>query len=104
MKLIAIRSFKNPQRVLTIKNALHPDHVHMGARFDIGGDVPREKLKKDERALIDQLAIACCISEQTPEVCKKVDEQVRLAQERIARDAARTPTGLPTYAATPNRM
>ena len=34
MQLIAKRAFKNPGRKLSIKDALHPDHVHKGATFE----------------------------------------------------------------------
>jgi hypothetical protein len=87
MRIIAKRDFINPGRMLEIENAQHPDHVHMGAVFEVGSK-PRNQLKRDEALLVSQLAIADCISDpDDPVVVKQIRDAVaqrERAQQSLA--------------------
>jgi len=86
MELLAIRSFKNPQRALVIENALHPDHVHKGATFEIGGKAPFEQLTGDDKKLVGLLNHANCVGLPTPANIAQVAAEVA---EEAAREATR---------------
>lgn len=63
MKFIAARDFANNNEDLRIevKDAIHPRHVHKGARFDIGRGERVSDLKGSEKEFIVQLVSAGCI-------------------------------------------
>ena len=56
MKLVATSDFRNqaPEKI-SVAGALHPLHIHKGARFSIGGDSPLEKLTPEEKRLVVEL-------------------------------------------------
>src|SRR5580704_14578646 len=92
MKLIAIRSFKNPERTLQIKDAVHPDHVHKGATFVIGEklETPFEKLTKQEKLLVQHLTISNCVGDAfDAKVVSEVERELKFDADRAARDAER---------------
>lgn len=92
MLVIAKRDFRNPGRQLELKDAVHPDHVHMGAVFQFGAklETPLKELKPAERELIIQLAAADCLSDGTDEkVVKEIQAAVKERDGREARQAAR---------------
>ena len=83
MKLVATSDFKNthPDKI-EVDNALHPAHVHKGARFSIGGDLPIEKLAASDKMLVGQLNNSGRIVYETQtEAVKKIDEEVARAEE-----------------------
>ena len=101
MQLIAIRGFKNTNSAKPLikfasdhataddnGEALpgrHPDGVHKGARFTIGGDKKLDEMKNlpGERDLIRQLLSATVIGDGTDtDLCKKIDAEVALEQKQ----------------------
>jgi hypothetical protein len=86
MKLLATRSFANPKRQLQIENAQHPDHVHKGAIFDIGGDVPIKKMRREDAELIGRLSLAKCVAEPSPENIAKVEAELAVERKRAERE------------------
>ena len=91
MKLIALHGFKNNAKELIefapghdplAENAdkwLHPDGVHKGARFSIGGDKKPAEMKNMQKHmdLIRELSTAQVIGDASDaDLCKRVDEEV----------------------------
>lgn len=69
----------------------HPDGVHKGARFSIGGDKKIEEMKNMQKHLtvIRQLASAEVIGDgNDKDLCKKIDQEVK-TEKRQREEAAR---------------
>jgi hypothetical protein len=105
MDLIATRSFRNvPFKDfgrITVPNALHDDHVHKGAIFEIGtAETLKGLAKEDQKAaeLTARLLMAKCVEPATPETIARVSaelEQDRVRAERVAQaNAAATLQGI----------
>ena len=78
MKLIATSGFRNtaPEKI-KVADKINDLHVHKGARFDIGGETPFEKLAPDEKRLVVELNIAGRIIEPSQvELVAKIDAEV----------------------------
>ncbi len=87
MKLIAIRDFSNnvPDK-LDIKDALHDRHVHKGAIFTVGDELPFDKLTKPDQALVALLNYSKCVGDATnKDVVARV--QAEIAAEKKAAEA-----------------
>ena len=84
MKLVATSDFRNPAPdKISVAGALHPLHVHKGARFSIGGDVPFEKLVSDEKKLVVELNNAGRIVEPSQiELVAKIDAEIAAANRK----------------------
>lgn len=90
MKLIAKTSFRNPGQAIEIEGAQHPDHIHQGAIFTIGGDLPFEKLKKADQMLVVTLNAADRLGDaNNPEIVKKVNAEVAERAKAEARSVAK---------------
>lgn len=90
MKLIAKTSFRNPGQAIEVEGAQHPDHIHQGATFTIGGDLPFEKLKKADQELVKTLNAADRLADATnPEIVKKVLAEVA-EKAKVEARAAKT--------------
>lgn len=63
MLLIAKRDFRNPQRAIKIEGAKHPDHIHQGATFEIGGKADYDALNPQDKQLVALLNAADCIGD-----------------------------------------
>jgi hypothetical protein len=86
MKLVATSDFRNPRpSSIDHDERQHESHIHKGARFDIGGDLPLEKLSVDDKKLISLLNSAGRIVEasQTDKV-KAIDAEVAQENKRLA--------------------
>lgn len=102
MKLIAIHGFKNNEKELIefddahktgsrgedpADKWFHPDGVHKGARFSIGGDKKPAEMKNMQKHLdlIRQLSAAQVIGDGTDEaLCKRIDAEVAQDKAGIA--------------------
>ena len=96
MKLIAKRDFRNPQRKLEIKDAIHPDHVHMGARFTIGPkpESTFKELRAEDQLLVSQLSAADCISDATDEkIVASIDAATDEREKAEANQAKQSSAG-----------
>lgn len=82
MKLIATSDFRNPQPgKITVAGAIHPQHIHKGARFQIGGDAPMDKLNPEDLRLVTLLNGAGRIVEPSQlEQVAKVDAEIAAAK------------------------
>jgi len=80
MKLIAKRSFKNPGRKIQLDKPLHPDHVHKGACFEIGGAVAFDALPDADRKMIALSNQADCLAEPTAANIARIEAE--LVEER----------------------
>jgi hypothetical protein len=79
MKFVSTSAFLNtaPEKII-VAGALHPRHVHKGARLSIGGDLPLEKLAPTEQRLVAELNIAGRIVEESQvETVAKIDAEVK---------------------------
>ena len=75
MKLIAKRDFVNIDKAITLADAKHPDHIHLGAIFTIGAKPETEfdQLSQREKSLVYQLNGADCIADgDDPKIVKRV--------------------------------
>ena len=100
MKLIAIKDFRNVQLLRLksddgdslVKDAIHADHVHKGAVFDIGAGKDLDALKKSDRPtaeLVAQLIVAGVVAEANDEkAVKAVKEEIALEEKRAKNAAA----------------
>jgi hypothetical protein len=90
MKLLAKRSFKNPQGQIVLEKPIHPNHVHKGAIFTVGAEenTPYEKLGREERYLVALLNDADCLGEATLENIAKVAVEIQTEEKSRAREAA----------------
>lgn len=88
MKLIAKRDFRNPGRVLPVENAIHPDHVHKGAQFAIGGDTPFEKLNRADRELVSLLNSSDCLADGSDDsIVRRILGEVAAERRKAQADA-----------------
>jgi hypothetical protein len=81
-KLVATSNFRNtaPDKI-NVADKVNDLHVHKGARFSIGGDLPLEKLTADEKKLAVELNCAGRIVEVSQvELVAKIDEEVKMAE------------------------
>ncbi|MGD0258967.1 MAG: hypothetical protein ABSD29_03990 [Verrucomicrobiota bacterium] len=90
MKFIATHSFRNVGGKIKVENALHPEHIHKGAIFEIGTEPTLKALAKADHKngeLAARLLMALCVVEATVENIAKVSaelEQDRVRAERVA--------------------
>ncbi len=85
MRFVATRDFSN-NCGLEIKNALHPNHVHKGAVFSIGLDLPFELLTPSEQKLVSDLRNAECIcNADDAERVKMIRDEVATEKQRLRR-------------------
>lgn len=87
MKLVATSDFRNPD-VETIDvgaDKVHDLHISKGDRFEIGGELPFEKLSAEKKKLIVELNAAGRIVEasQTEKV-KAIDAEVAAEKKKAA--------------------
>lgn len=88
MKLVAIRDFRNPDGKIKLDQpAQHPDHIHFGATFSIGGDKALKDLRGDEKTLVGLLSAANCIGDATD---RKTMDQVAAELSKQKTAALRT--------------
>ena len=83
MKLVCASDFRNiaPDKI-QIEDALHELHVHKGARFEIGGAAPFDKLQASDKRLVVELNSAGrIVSEDQTEAVKKIDAEVAQAEK-----------------------
>jgi len=98
MKLIALRSIRNPQRKIELAGASHPDHIHKGAIFDLGpaneGDFGKQllamrKTRAQEAELISALIISGSVGDATDEkVVQAVKDEIAVEERREKNCAA----------------
>lgn len=89
MKLVATSDFRNPnvEKIDVGANKIHDLHIHKGARFSIGGDLPFEKLSAADKKLVVELNVAGRIVEESQkEKAKQIDDEVKADE---AAEAAR---------------
>ena len=82
MQLIAASDFRNtaPDKIEVESGVKHSEHVHKGARFSIGGNLPFEKLTASDKKLVVELnASGRIISVEQKELAKRVDSEVASA-------------------------
>ena len=83
MKLVCASDFRNiaPDKII-IEDALHELHVHKGARFEIGGETPFDKLQASDKRLVVELNSAGrIVSEDQTDAVKKIDAEVAQAKK-----------------------
>lgn len=107
MHLIALKDFRNVRllRLQTkddsgkassdIKDAQHVDHIHRGARFEIGSGKTLKDCEQEEKEIIAQLIVSGCAGDANDkDIVKGVEEQIALDRKReanaskLSRDAA----------------
>ena len=94
MQLIATRAFYRVPafECIEIKGAVHPKHIHKGARFTLGdfaaGDIAK-KPASDEKKIAAMLIATGCAVEATPENVAKVEAEVAAEARREANAEAR---------------
>jgi len=88
MKLVATSDFRNPDvNAIDVGSDKIADlHVHKGARFDIGGDLPFEKLNASQKKLVVELNAAGRIVEESQK------EKVAAIDKEVAAEKAKTET------------
>lgn len=86
MNLIALKDFRNVQSInLTLEDALHENHVHKGATFEIGKGAKLKDCSKPEQELIAQLILAGCVGDATDKaVVEAVNKEVKADKAREA--------------------
>ena len=103
MNLVAATDFRNPRPVsqggsqgIEIENALHELHIHKGARFNIGGDLPLDKMSAADKRLVAELNAAGRIVDEDhqPELVKQIDEEVDRAESLEAKKLAESKKAL----------
>ena len=89
MKLIATSDFRNPDpENIDHANRIHELHIHKGARFQIGGDLPFEKLPASQKRLVTELNVAGrIIGEDQTEKAKAIDAEVAAEEAATKRRA-----------------
>jgi hypothetical protein len=76
MRLVATGNFRGSP-LIKCEKQINPLHVHQGARFSIGGDLPLDKLKPEEQRFVAELNIAGRIVEVSQvELVAKIDAEV----------------------------
>jgi hypothetical protein len=79
MKFVSTANFRGSP-LIKCEKQIHPLHVHKGARFSIGGDLPMEKLTPAEQKFVAELNIAGRIVEVSQvELVAKIDAEVARA-------------------------
>lgn len=96
MKLIALKDFRNVPALRltddgksTVDKAVHDEHIHKGAVFDIGAGKTLDELRKSDRPtaeIVAQLVVAGCVGEAND---AKV---VAAVKEDLAQDSRRQAT------------
>jgi predicted HTH transcriptional regulator len=98
MKFVATKDFANVRYLsLTVPDAVHPRHVHKGARFSIGGDQPFGLLPQDDQQRIKNLRGAGCIIDDTPaneNAIKYLDNEVVATAKKAAELKARNSSSI----------
>lgn len=86
MKLVATSDFRNTHtdKIDVGDDKIADSHVHKGARFSIGGDVPLEKLSGADKRLVAELNAAGRIvyADQTEKV-KAIDAEVAAETKKV---------------------
>lgn len=83
MKLVAASDFRNTAN-LEIEDALHPAHVHKGARFTIGAELPVEKLNAGDKRLLAELNAAGRVVEASnTKAVEQIDAEVKTEEARL---------------------
>ena len=80
MKLVATSDFRNPnvEKIDVGGDKIHDLHIHKGARFDIGGDLPFEKLSAADKKLVVELnAAGRIVAEDQTEKVRQIDAEVK---------------------------
>lgn len=86
MQLIATRSFRNVASRIKLEGAQHPLHVHKGAIFEIGGEVPLAKIQDErQQELAARLISAKVAVEPTPEVVATIEAELEFDRKHEAR-------------------
>lgn len=95
MKLIALKDFRNVAALglkqdgkSKIKDAIHDDHIHKGAQFEIGSGKDLAALHKNEPGtaqIVAQLFVSKCVGDASDsEVVKAVQAEVEVDKKREA--------------------
>lgn len=92
MRLIALRDFRNHAQLdLNADGKYDPifeAHVHKGARFNIGGTAPFDKLSKaDQKTVFDLNAAGCIGDAENEKLVKRIEAEAK-ADEEAAKKAA----------------
>lgn len=84
MKLIALKDFRNvPGLELEIEDALHANHVHKGATFEIGKADALKDCSKSDQQTIAQLIVSGCVGDANDaNVVKAVKAEVDADEKR----------------------
>ena len=93
MNLVATSDFRNPdpETIDLGADAKHKLHVHKGARFAIGGDLPIEKLSASQKKLVAELnAAGRIVDEGQKEAVKAIDAEVAADAKKAAAEVAAT--------------
>ena len=100
MKLIATKDFRNVQALRLksddgeslVKDAVHADHVHKGAVFDIGSAKDLEGLRKADRPtaeIVAQLIVAGVVADANDaKAVQAVREELAVEEKRTKNAAA----------------
>lgn len=85
MKLVAASDFRNPdvESIDVGADKIADLHIHKGARFEIGGELPFEKLNASQKKLVVELNAAGRIVEESQK------EKVAAIDKEIAADKAK---------------
>lgn len=103
MELIALKDFRNVnnlrlkeedkegKRVSTVEGAPHDDHIHKGARINIGSGKTLKDIQKSDPAtaqVIASLVVSGCVGDASDkEVVKAVEEDLAIDKKRAANAA-----------------
>ena len=91
MKLVATSDFRNPdvEGIDVGADKVADMHVHKGARFAIGNDLPFEKLNASQKKLVVELnASGRIVEESQKEKVAAIDKEVALEKAKEAKPAA----------------
>lgn len=86
MNLIALRDFRNPDKQqIKVKDALHPDHIHKGSRFELD-----ERAKNNDRLILELNAAGCIGDANNEQTCKAIDAEVANEKKKAVEAEAKT--------------
>jgi len=86
MNLVATSNFRNTSpEVIDVTDPLHPNHIHKGARIQIGGDKLIDQLTAGQKRLVAELNAAGRIvdADKQKDDVKRIDAEV-IAEKKQA--------------------
>jgi hypothetical protein len=84
-KFVAASDFRNPdvEKIDVGADKIHDLHVHKGARFEIGGGLPFEKMTAADKRLVSELnAAGRIVYDEQKELVARIDAEVEADKKK----------------------